>query len=172
MKEEKDILDFLKVNRTETPDALYFENLAKEVVKSQQPKVIPLYKKANFWISSAAAVVIGILVVTGLDNNSQQKENPLLALSEVSSMEILNYMDENIEEFELDEIASIIPEETLESVEVFEAEIVEEITPEEIIPTSITPSSIDMEEIDSEEILDYLYEEGIDLSDLDEIELI
>ena len=141
--------------------------MAKDVVKSQQPKVIPLYKKSPFWISSAAAIFIGIIITIGFGENTPSNENPLFALNDVSSTEIINYVNEHIEEYEIEEIASILPNEVLDATESYE-----------LLPIEVkekpkkTEPAVNMQEINSEEILEYLDEEGIELFDLDEIELI
>lgn len=169
MKEEKDILDYLKVNRTDQPDASYFQNLAKEVIKSQEPKVIPMYRKPFFWIGSVAAIFIGFMVMIGFGDNVTSTDNPLFALNDVSSEEIIQYVDEHIEEFEIEEIASILSTEALETTESYElAPVVEEKKEE----AQINEPTVDMKEIDSDEILEYLDNEGIELFELDEIELI
>ena len=159
MEENKDIFDYLKVNKVEGPNSFYFESLANSVIEKSQAntKVIPLYRKPITWVSAAAASIAVILLVN-LFNQPTENGNVLLALNDIPHNEIEAYVSENIDDFDTDLIAEFIDEENLNITEV---ESVQEIQTEKII---------DFEEITAKDILDYLDDEEIELEDLQDEE--
>ena len=81
------------------------------------------------------------------------------ALNDIPRETILEYVTENIDDYEIDEITEVIPDQTIQDIEVFQ-------------PITIqSESNLSFENISNEEILDYLLEEGIDLEDMNESEL-
>ena len=163
MENKKDILDHLKVNKIESPGPEYFSNLAKDVIISQkkETKIIPLYKKASFWISAAAASIIVVLVLNFKGNQSQ--ENVLLALNDVSTESIHAYVEDNIEDFEEELIAEFVSEESIASEEILPIEMAEDVA-------VVVQEEIKLEEVQEEDILKYFEDEEIDLFDLMEDE--
>lgn len=165
MKDEKDIFDHLKPKGFEMPDKAYFEQLTKNVIESQQPvkpKVVPFYRKPVTWISAAAAVAIAIFITFTFSGNVETSNDPLLALNEITQDEIIAYVDQNIDEFETESIAEIVPESSIDPSELIPEEVVEETT------QTIEPEVVSLDEIDQEEILEYLEVEGLDPSDLED----
>ena len=158
MEPNKDIFDHLNLGEVETPDTSYFEQLAKNVVESQQLKIIPLYKKPIIWIGTAAAI-FAIMFVLNIGENSEQ--NVLLALNDIPTEEVFAYIDEHIEDFDTDLISEVLEEENINPVDFIEENLSAQ--PE------IENTDLDFENINTEEILEYLQEEAIDLNDEDEI---
>ena len=160
MEEQKDIFDYIKPRENETPEQSYFDQLTKSVIDSQQPKIIPIYKKPIFWLSSAAAV-IAVMVVLNFDNSTQESGNVLLALNDISKQEVQAYINDNIDDFDEELIAEYIQENTIESVSL----VVEEpITFDE----PVSDPALNFDDIDAADILEYLESEEIDLYDLDD----
>ena len=160
MEEQKDIFDYIKPREIETPEQSYFDQLTKSVIDSQQPKIIPIYKKPIFWLSSAAAV-IAVMVVLNFDNSTQESGNVLLALNDISKQEVQAYINDNIDDFDEELIAEYIQENTIESVSL----VVEEpITFDE----PVSDPALNFDDIDAADILEYLESEEIDLYDLDD----
>ena len=81
------------------------------------------------------------------------------ALNDIPQETILAYVTENIDEYELDEIIEIIPDQTIQDMEVFQPIVVE------------SESTISFDDISNEEIMEYLLEEGIDMEEMNESEL-
>ncbi|MGB0915385.1 MAG: hypothetical protein ACPGVI_04890 [Crocinitomicaceae bacterium] len=161
MKNEKDIFDFIKSVKTEEPSAEYFNNLADKIIADNKTKVIPLHKKPFFWLSSAAAIAIVLFSVIKFNNATEIESPTLLAFNEVDNVEIFQYIDENIEEFDTELIAELIPESKLEVTKSVQPDT----GTEEIQESS---SVVSLDEITNEEILEYLNDEEIELSDLEE----
>lgn len=165
MKDEKDIFDHLKPKGFEMPDKAYFEQLTKNVIKSQQlvkPKVVPFYRKPITWIGAVAAIAVAVFITLTFNSRIETSEDPLLALNEISQNEIFAYVDQNIDEFEIESIAEIVPENTINPSELIPEEAIEE------TPQAIETETVSLDEIDQEEILEYLEVEGIDPSDLED----
>jgi len=165
MEEQKDIFDHLKLGEIDTPDAAYFDQLAKNVIASQEVKVIPLYKKPIVWLSSAAAAIV-ILVVINY-SSPVESTDALLALNDVPTEDVLAYVEKHIEDFDVELLAEMVPSENIEAIRFSE--------PIENVPTTTpTPeeTKIDFDNINTEEILDYINSEEIDIYDLDEFELL
>ncbi|MFT5858646.1 MAG: hypothetical protein ACI865_000734 [Flavobacteriaceae bacterium] len=166
MDKEKDIFDHIKVRKIDVPSADYFKNLSDAVIEKQRPEIIPLYKRPLSWVSAAAAIIVVALLVTNMSESaiSNGVSDPLLALNEFSSEELIAYIDSNIDDFDTELIAEMIPERDLATVEIFdeiEALIIEEETQEAIMPVSI-------EALEDQDILDYFNEEGLDLEDFED----
>jgi hypothetical protein len=163
MKNEKDIFDHLKVRKIEMPNAAYFENLAQVVIEKQRPKIVQLYKRPMTWISAAAAIAIVVLLVTNISKTSIESVDPLLALNEISTDDLMRYIDNNIEDFDTDMIAEMIPTNDLESSTLFE-----EIEILEAEPVKKVAAPISLDKLDQQDILDYFIEEGIDLEEFED----
>jgi hypothetical protein len=162
MEEQKDIFDYLKPQKIETPEQGYFDQLAKNVIDSQMPKIVPLYKKPIFWLSSAAAV-IAIVVVFNFDNSPEESNNVLLALNDIPQQDVYAYIDENIDDFDEELLAEFIEVNTIEAVD-FTPEV--KSNPVE----TVSDPALNFDDIDTEDILEYLRNEEIDIYDLDETE--
>jgi len=174
MEEKKDIFDHLKHKKSPVPDASYFESLANSVIDSQKKttieapkksKVIPLYKGLALWIGAAAAVLIAGILIVNFNNTTELESGSLLAFNELSSNEIYDYIDENIEDFDTDLIVEVLNETTVDEMSVADAETTE-IPSTETNLTIVDPISFD--DIDADDILDYFNDEGINLEDLED----
>ncbi len=161
MKKNEDIFEHLKKRKIETPSKDYFEALAESVIKqeSKAPKVIPIGRKVLYWSTAAAAIlVIGFF----LFNLPQQPATNILAqLEDVSTEELIAYVDENIEDFDTDQLGETLSDEEIDKLN-------EEINIE-MSDISFVESSepISFEDIDEQDILDYLELEDIDLDELE-----
>lgn len=174
MEEKNDIFDHLKPRKTPVPDASYFEALANSVIDSQkenetitpkETKIIPLYKRPALWIGAVAAVFIAGILIVNFNKTTEIDYDPLLALNDMSSNDVYDYIDENIEDFETDLIVEVLNESTVDEMSFVEAEVTEPTTEETDIATS---EPITFDEIDSDDILDYFNEEGIDSEDFED----
>lgn len=163
MKEEKDIFNFIEKRKADLPDAAYFDNLTRSVIESQRTKGMPLYKRPVFWISAAAAVVLTLIVVR-FDSQEVPQTNALAELEHISNNDVLAYVEENIEDFDIDLIAEFIPDATIDK-EI--AEIESELIPEQI-EDLVVDMEISFDGITRDDILDYLEEEELDINDLEE----
>lgn len=162
MNEEKDIFDFIEKRKVETPDKAYFDNLAQSVLDSQKTKVIPLYKRPISWISVAAAAVLVLFVVNFNTPGDIPESNEWATLDDVPKEELLAYVEDNIEDFDIELIAEFVPTEEINSK-------YEELENEMTIEEEIDPiESITFESVSKEEILEYLEDEGLDFSDLED----
>ena len=79
----------------------YFEGLAAQVmalVKNQpsRAKLVPVSKRINWLRYAAAAVVIGVISITGFQflNNNRYYADPIKSLSKLSDEEMIGYLEE------------------------------------------------------------------------------
>ncbi|NVK66397.1 MAG: hypothetical protein HWE22_17530 [Flavobacteriales bacterium] len=177
MDKEKDIFDHLKARKTPTPDASYFQSLAQSVIDSQPKKtgtkqeetpIIPLYKRPAVWIGTVAAIaaifIVGFLVVN-FNQTSVDDTNPLVALNEIPSTEVYDYIDENIDDFDTDLIVEALDASSVSNMTLINEPAVVETPVEE---TKSTPEKISFDDINTEDIINYLNEEGISPEDFEE----
>jgi len=158
MENPNNIFDQVEKRKIIVPESAYFDAMADSIISQQAPKIIPLYKKPLVWISSAAAVAL-IAITIQLSTSAEESMNLQTALNDIPRETILEYVTENIDDYEIDEITEVIPDQTIQDIEVFQ-------------PITIqSESNLSFENISNEEILDYLLEEGIDLEDMNESEL-
>lgn len=177
MKEEKDIFDYIQPRKTEVPNADYFKQLTQKVVEEQKSdetskpgKVIPLYKRPVTWIGVAAAAVVTFLVIN-VNQGGPEGSGDLLAMSDISSEEAYQYVDEHLDEFDTELLLEAIPASDLEPHEETDPpEKKEEEKKEEKTETTPSTEKISLEDIDTEDILRYLEEQGIDPEELEEDE--
>lgn len=166
MEEKKDIFDHLKPRETSVPDASYFEAMAKSVVKSQKKTpIIQLYKRPIVWIGAVAAVFIAGILIVNFNNTKETDSDPLLALNTISSDELYQYIDENIDDFDTELIVEVMNESSVDEMTINEPE------PNESTKTIIqetTAEAISFDDVDSEDILQYLNNEGIDSDDFED----
>lgn len=174
MEEKNDIFDHLKPRKTPIPDASYFESMANSIIESQkkvespitkETPVIPLYKRPVVWIGAVAAIFIAGFLIVNFNNTTEINSDPLLALNDVSSGEVFEYIDENIEDFDTDLIVEALNESLVD-----EMNYVETVSsnPTEIITETNAVESISFDEIDTEDILNYFNEEGIESEDFED----
>lgn len=162
MEEQKNILDYISPQKASMPSSDYFEGLANQVIKNQCTKIVPFYKKPAVWIGSAAAVAIGIVFFTSLFSAPTTTKDPLLALQEVSTEEIMDYLHENIDDIDELEIEEVISDTSLDSSPKMEQKSSE-------ISTSTPPvEEVTFDDINTDDILNYLNKEGIDPSELED----
>ncbi|MFT6923630.1 MAG: hypothetical protein ACJA1C_002645 [Crocinitomicaceae bacterium] len=162
MNEEKDIFDFIEKRKVDMPDKAYFDNLAQSVIDSQKTKIIPLYKRPITWISAVAAAVLVLFIMNFNSPGDIVPESNEISFNDLSRAELLAYVDENIEEFDVEMIAEFVPIDELNAkYEALENTMSEEL---EVHPLE----TITLENITKEEILEYLNDEDLDFSDLED----
>lgn len=161
MEKQNDIFDHLKPREIFTPDQAYFDQLATNVISTAKSKVIPLYKKPVFWMTAAAACITVVLLLN-IGTTSKTSENVLLAMNEIPQHEVLEYVKQNIKEFDTEMLSEIIPENNIEEIK-FSTQI------EEKKSEPLSEPQINFDNIDQEDILNYLYEEDIDINDLEDL---
>lgn len=160
MEQKKDIFDYLKPVKINLPDEAYFNKLAHEVISAKSTKIIPLFHKPIFWLSSAAAIIVMVFIINN-DWGNPSIENPLVALKEIPEEDIFRYVEKNINDFDTEMFCELIP--------------IGDIQEEEKLSDYNLPieekyeSSINMEEISPEDILNYFQNQEIDLFELNEI---
>ena len=159
MEQENNIFNHLKARKGSAPNHSYFENLAKTIIAKEEKKavIVPLYKKPVFWLIASAASVALLFIL----NTTQTKNtpSPLLALNEISKSEIVNYIDDNIEEFDNYLLSQYISE-----------KLIEESKTEIIVATlSVDPEPIkELDKVELDDILDYFELEEIDIYELED----
>ena len=161
MKENEDIFEHLKKRKIETPSKDYFDALAASVIEqeSKKTKVIPIGRKIFYWSTAAAAIVI---IGFFLFNIPQQTETNILAqLDDVSTEELIAYVDENIDDFDTDQLGETLSDEEIDKLD---EELSLEMSDISYVESS---ESISFEDIDEQDILDYLELEDIDLDELE-----
>lgn len=160
MNEEKDIFDFIEKRKVDVPHKAYFENLSQSIISSQKTRVIPFYKRPITWIGAAAAVAL-VLMMVRLDSPQETvvQTDVLSELNNIPREVILAYVEENIDDFDIELIAEFVPASALE-YEPIEQEITDE--------KETTNETISFDDITRDDILEYLEDEGIDLSDLED----
>jgi len=158
MENPNNIFDQVEKRKIIVPESAYFDAMADSIISQQAPKIIPLYKKPLVWISSAAAVAI-IAITIQLSASTEESLSWQFALNDIPHETILEYVTENIDDYEIDEIAEIIPNQTIQDIEVFQP------------VTKKSESNLSFDNISNEEIMEYLLDEGIDLEDMNESEL-
>jgi hypothetical protein len=177
MEEKKDIFDFIEKRPIETPDADYFKNLADTVIAKaadapvkSEAKIIPLYRRPVFWLSSAAAAVLVAFLLLPENPNIIPTTIAGDPFQDLSKKEVLAYVDENIEDFDEDLLAEFIPVSQLDMNPMVDTETQESENPiETIIETETQELQESLESISQDEILQYLQEEGFDSEDEDDL---
>ncbi len=171
MEEKRDIFDHLKVVKPSVPDDSYFENLAKSVIASQrEPKVIPLYKRPVVWISAVAAILlVSLLVVNFSANNAVENQDPLLALNDISSKELYNYINENIDDFDTEMIVDALDDQAIDELSIATSQALQAgAASSTSTPVKEKPLPVSLDDIDVDDILEYFEKEGIDPDDIEE----
>jgi hypothetical protein len=165
MEKEKNIVDFLKPRERETIDNAYFDNLAASIVsahpKVETKKIIPLYKKTTFWISSIAAVFIGLIALKTFTTTSEKTYN----FNSVSHSELMAYVEDNIDEFDQDLLVKYIPIESPTKLK--SKEIIEQKTSIKNVQVKSKSSTVLFDDLQKEDILNYLDSEELSIDDLE-----
>jgi hypothetical protein len=126
-----------------------------------------MWRKPVIWITSAAAVSALIIFSTQF-SKPQNETDILLALNEISNEEIFSYIDENIEEFDTELIASFVNEND-ESISFATEPNYTDSTQVKKDPKT-NDTNIIPESIDRDAILDYLEDQEINLDELSDDE--
>lgn len=175
-RENKHIIDDLKVQAPPIPSDAYFEELKKNILnqignstpiatgtnRNSQAKIIPLYKRWYVWGSAAALLLFAILF--SWNNPGSVDESAPINLSSVSDEEIYEYLNQHIEDIDPETIAVQLSTEKLAQNNRQTAPETEE----QVNKKSVSNTTM-FEHIKDEEILDYLKE---DSGELDEYLLI
>ena len=158
MKQEKNIFDYLKATKKTTPDTSYFENMAKDILAKEKnvapKKIVPLYKNPVFWLVATAASVV-LLVI--LSQKFTTDKDTTIALEDVSSTEVLAYVEDNIDEFDAYLIAEYV------SIDDLQEEKIDVIVEEES-----TEAIEELEEVEIDDILYYLEYEELDIDEIED----
>ena len=162
MENDKNIVDFLKPREREEISDAYFDNMASIITNTNKKTIVkkltPIYKKPIFWLTSIAAVFIGLIV---LRNFSSEEIQLSANLSSPSQSELLAYVDENIDNFEQDLLVKYIP---IDETEISE---LKKTSPNN--QTNWTIENVELfEDINKEDVLQYLSSEELTLEDLED----
>ena len=165
MEKEKNIVDFLKPREKESLDNAYFDNLAASIIsahpKVETKKIIPLYKKTTFWISSIAAVFIGLIALKTFTSSSEKTYN----FNSVSHSELMAYVEDNIDEFDQDLLIKYIPVESPTKMKA--KELIEQKTATEKVQVNSKSKTVLFDDLQKEDILNYLDAEELSIDDLE-----
>ena len=165
MEKEKNIVDFLKPREREFIDNAYFDNLAASIIsthpKVETKKIIPLYKKTTFWISSIAAVFIGLIALNTFTSSSEKMYN----FNSISHSELMAYVDDNIDEFDQDLLVKYIPVES--PIKTKAKELIEQKTVTEKVQVNSKSKTVLFDDLQKEDILNYLDSEELSIDDLE-----
>lgn len=163
---EQHIIDELKKGTTPVPADDYFAQLKQTIFDQLEPtvKIVPLYQKPWFMTAVAAGIALIISVAFFFDGNETPK--PAVATvdwNSVSRDEILAYIDDNIDDFEVETIAQhldSIPNwaETSAGIEKTTSRSAKSIKEEKYDEL--------FKDIDQQDILKYIEEEAIELDEL------
>lgn len=162
MNDSKNILHHIQPEKIVVPSEDYFDQLAKGIITGQKAtmeqkaRVIPFYRrKAVMWWSAAAAVVL-VFLLTFIPSSFNREESVTAKLDALPKSEIRDYIVENIDDFELDELTEIVEPST---VDAFRAS-----------PVTLEKQSDDslFDALSAAEIEAYFEQEGIDEEELEE----
>lgn len=154
MEAPQNLFDFIKPRSIQTPEDSYFSDLALQIATQEEKRRIPLYKKSYFVLSSLAASIIATIFIASLfsDDSTSGYQFP-----EPDKREILAYINENIEDFDLDLIVEAMPDTLLT------------VSPQErILNDDVASETIILPEIEKHEIEEYLKQYNVDPEDPDE----
>ena len=165
MEKEKNIVDFLKPRERESLDNAYFDNLAASIVSShpkvETKKITPIYKKTTFWISSIAAVFIGLIALNTFTSSPEKTYN----FNSVSHSELMAYVEDNIDEFDQDLLVKYIPVESPTKIKA--KELIEQKTATEKVQVNSKSKTVLFDDLQKEDILNYLDAEELSIDDLE-----
>lgn len=159
---EKQILLELTVRKSQEPDVDYLNQLQSDLLSvvshTPKPKIVPFYKR---WYN-LTAIAASIVVIFTLNWNSSAPPLRIAAKNKIdfsmlSREEIVDYIEENSEEFELEAIAD-----QLDSIPSNWNSPLEAST---TVATTSPATEILFNDLNKDEILNYLKEEAIDLDD-------
>src|SRR5690606_25412083 len=146
------------------PDEQQFRQLAEDIIAGQKStaphpaKVRPLYQRRTtlIWWSAAAAVAI-VFLLTFISPSSSPENDVLLGLNDIPKTELRDYIVENIDDFELDELTEIVETNAIDG---FRSSLVtiEADPPEEALLDGLSKKDIEA----------YFEAEGIDEDELEE----
>jgi hypothetical protein len=91
--------------------------------------------------------------------------NLIAALDELSDEEVIRYVENHLHEFDTELIVSVLPDENVESVELY--------APEAQTPVSNEPqpTEVDFNSLEEDDILEYLESMGLERTDLEDLEI-
>lgn len=169
-QEDKHIIDDLQVNPIQMPSDSYFEALKKNILSEvgnnplkskEQPGIISMYRHWYVW-GSAAAILVFALLFPWNNHTSPSPNSEPVNLSSVSSEEIYQYLDENIEDLDTETITAHLSKNAMVNVEITENR--DEASVKENTG-NFSSKSLLLEHIKDEEILDYLNDESGELDE-------
>lgn len=156
MKAPDEFYDFIRPRKVPTPDESYFSDLASMVSSQEQIKTVPLYRKYTIWVSSMAASILVTLFLYGLFHTDPSVQHQL---PNPDKGEILAYIKDNIDDFDLELIAEALPD-TLLAIPAQIQNVSEDL--------SNSSSLEDLKDLKTDEIEEYLDLYNIDPDETDE----
>ncbi len=167
--ENKNILSKLNKVPVQVPNDDFFEALKVHVVDkiNTETRIVPFYKRMSFRAAATIAILIAIGSVYFLQKNPkpeiQPSQSAKVDFNSLSKQDILAYIEENSEDFETEDLASVLGE--IPSIE----NTSKENNSENAKPNSNKVKSNStqklLQELDDEDILKYLEEQGEDLDE-------
>jgi hypothetical protein len=111
--EQNNMLSKLEKVPTQVPNDLYFETLKKQVVGKleNEPKIVPFYRKK--WLQAAASILLLIGIGSVYLLNSKEPvpvTKHKVDFSSLSKDDIINYIENNQEDFDERDLASALIE--------------------------------------------------------------
>lgn len=159
MENQKDILEQIRSKKMESLSSDFLADMAKEIHRSESKKVIPIHRKPLIYILTSAAACAIFVLVSVLSTKPSEEISLSAELKEISSSELLAYVDAHIEEFEEELLGEFVANFDL-------TESNTELEPSDLTVDSKV-SSPKLEDLESDDILEYLQEEGYDVYDED-----
>jgi hypothetical protein len=158
MKENNDLFDHLKKKEFTIPDTAYFNSLADKVILENQVKKKTFVMRPVIWITAAAAIIILAIIIVKPTTSYVQPDFTQLAFNDISSTEAENYINANLNDFEIDLIEELI----ISDNAIQENSDTTKTQPNEVKQT------VTFDNISKEDILNYFENENIDIEDLEE----
>ena len=168
MEKEKNILDNIKPKKRLEIDDSYFDQMTSSIITSsnivQSKLVQPFFKRVFFWSSTAAALLLILITVRSLKNETVVAAN----LNSVSDELILAYVDQNIEVFDQEMFADFVKDDPTDSLKAINS------SEKTMSSLPLAPSDEKLEEmfneLDEEEILKYFENNSIVIEEIEEDE--
>lgn len=164
--ENENILSKLNKVPVQVPNDDFFESLKVHVVDkiNTQTKIVPFYNRLSF---KAAAAILILITIGAVYFSKDTKQDPpavqeaKVDFNSVSREDILAYIEENHEEFETEDIASVLSEIPSINKEESNSNNLSEMVEK---PKSGSTEKL-WDELKDEDILRYLEEQGEELDE-------
>lgn len=161
MENKDELSKHLRKNTRPVLENDYFIGLFSKVMGQikQEPKtrIIPLYKKPLFWLSSAAASILLLFGMNYFLNGMNE-----ITFESLSKAEVHAYVEKNIDDFDEELVIEVLSQTNVV------ADTTKKVKKTSQAPQNKTIESISFESLSSEEILEYLNSQEMSIEELEE----